>query len=98
LVIPASEEIYLEALKQGIIEHLMRCGATIGNPGCGPCGGISIGVLSDADVCVTASSRNFRGRMGSLKASIYLASPATAASTALTGRISDPRCFLKMEA
>lgn len=98
LVIPASEEIYLQALRQGIIEDLTCCGATIGNPGCGPCGGISIGVLSDSDVCVTASSRNFRGRMGSLESSIYLSSPATAAATALTGKLSDPRPYLAKEA
>jgi len=97
LVIPASTEIYVEALKEGILEILIDSGATIGNPGCGPCGGISIGVLHDSDVCVTASSRNFRGRMGSLESKIYLSSPATAAATALTGTISDPQPLLRKE-
>jgi homoaconitate hydratase family protein len=97
LVIPASNEIYVEALKEGILEALIESGATIGNSSCGPCGGISIGVLHDTDVCVTASSRNFRGRMGSLESQVYLSSPATAAATALTGKISDPQSFLRKE-
>jgi len=89
LVIPASREILIEAIRAGIIEILVEAGAMIGPPGCGPCLGAHMGVLGDGEVCLSTSNRNFPGRMGK-GGSVYLASPATAAFGAIKGYITMP--------
>jgi len=90
LVIPASREVLLRALSSGIIETLVRAGAMIGPPGCGPCLGAHMGVIGEGEVCLSTANRNFPGRMGR-GGLVYLASPATAAATAIAGEIRDPR-------
>lgn len=94
IVIPASAEVMQECMKKGYIQDLMDAGATISTPGCGPCLSAHEGVLAPGEVCITASNRNFPGRMGSKDAKIYLASPATVAASVLNGRITDPRKYL----
>jgi 3-isopropylmalate/(R)-2-methylmalate dehydratase large subunit len=94
LVIPASWEVYREALASGALAVLVDAGCVILNSGCGPCLGAHEGLLAAGEVCLSTSNRNFRGRMGHRDSEIYLASPATAAATAVTGRITDPRGFL----
>ena len=91
IVAPASREVYLEALRMGILGRFVRAGAIVGPPNCAACMGSYIGVLGPGEVCVSTSNRNFRGRQGSPDAEIYLASPATVAASALKGRITDPR-------
>lgn len=91
LVIPASQEVYLQALKEGLIETFTKAGAFLCGPGCGPCLGGHIGLLAAGETCISTSNRNFIGRMGSPKARVYLASPATVAASAIAGKIVDPR-------
>ena len=94
VVIPASREVYLEAMRLGYLEIFARAGASVGTPGCGPCIGRHFGVLAPGERALTTMNRNFTGRMGDPTSEIYLGSPATVAATALTGHITDPRNFL----
>jgi 3-isopropylmalate/(R)-2-methylmalate dehydratase large subunit len=91
LVIPASQEVYRQAITEGLIEIFTDAGAFICGSTCGPCLGGHIGLLASGETCISTSNRNFIGRMGSSEANVYLASPATVAASALTGRITDPR-------
>jgi len=87
VVIPASRLVFQDAMKAGYIETLVDAGAVLSTPGCGPCLGAHEGVLAPGEKCVSTSSRNFPGRMGSTEAQVYIASPATAAATAIKGRL-----------
>jgi 3-isopropylmalate/(R)-2-methylmalate dehydratase large subunit len=91
LVLPASREILLQAIEAGIMSDLLAAGATLLNPGCGPCLGAHEGCMAPGERTISTANRNFRGRMGSRDAEIYLASPATVAASALKGSIADPR-------
>ena len=91
LIVPASRDVLEEMETRGWCKIIRDAGATVLNPGCGPCFGAHEGLTSERDVVVSTTNRNFPGRMGSMKANIYLASPATAAATALVGRITVPK-------
>lgn len=91
LITPASREIYAQAVREGLVEIFINAGANILSPSCGPCLGTGQGIPADGYNVISTSNRNFKGRMGNPKASIYLASPAAVAASALTGEITDPR-------
>ncbi len=90
IVIPATQDIYLQAIKEGLIETFIKAGAVVSTPTCGPCLGGYMGILAAGEKCVATTNRNFVGRMGHVDSEVYLASPAVAAASAVTGKISGP--------
>ncbi len=95
IVTPASRTVYGKALEKGFLKIFNDAGASINNPGCGACVGVHQGILGDGENCLSTQNRNFKGRMGNPNSFIYLSSPATAAATAITGYLTDPREFLE---
>ncbi len=91
IIIPATNRIYLQAMKEGLLEIFLEAGAVVSTPTCGPCLGGYMGILAAGEKCVSTTNRNFVGRMGDTTSEIYLASPATAAASAIAGVIADPR-------
>lgn len=91
VIIPASTEVFQRAMELGYVQSLTEAGATFSSPGCGPCLGVHAGLLTEGEVCITATNRNFPGRMGSTGADVYLASPGSVAVAALEGKITDIR-------
>jgi 3-isopropylmalate/(R)-2-methylmalate dehydratase large subunit len=94
IVVPASQKIYLDALRSGYIETLITAGAVVETSSCAACAGLHTGVLADGEVALSTTNRNFKGRMGSAKSEVYLSSPATAAASAIAGCIADPREYV----
>jgi 3-isopropylmalate/(R)-2-methylmalate dehydratase large subunit len=90
IIIPGTQQVYLDALAEGLLETFIKAGAAVSTPTCGPCLGGHMGVLAAGERCVSTTNRNFVGRMGSTKSEVYLANPAVAAASAVAGRIADP--------
>ena len=97
LVIPASQQVYREAMRLGYLETLVTAGAIINPPGCGPCVGVHQGILAAGETCVSSTNRNFLGRMGSKDSRVYLASPAVVAASAIAGSLVHPSAVVREE-
>ena len=90
IIIPATQKIYLQAMEEGLLKIFIEAGAVVSTPTCGPCLGGYMGILAEGERCISTTNRNFVGRMGHVKSEVYLASPAVAAASAVTGKISVP--------
>ena len=90
IVIPATQAIYLQAMEEGLLKIFIEAGAVVSTPTCGPCLGGYMGILAEGERCISTTNRNFVGRMGHVKSEVYLASPAVAAASAVTGKICAP--------
>jgi 3-isopropylmalate/(R)-2-methylmalate dehydratase large subunit len=90
IVLPGTQQVYLDALQEGIIETFIKAGAAVSTPTCGPCLGGHMGILAAGERAISTTNRNFVGRMGSTKSEVYLANPAVAAASAVLGRIASP--------
>jgi len=97
IILPGTQKIYLQAMEEGLLKAFVEAGAVVSTPTCGPCLGGHMGVLADGEKCLSTTNRNFVGRMGHTGSSVYLSSPAVAAFSAITGKISDPREFISKE-
>jgi len=93
IILPGSQQVYLDALREGLIETFITAGAAFSTPTCGPCLGGYMGVLAAGERCISTTNRNFVGRMGSTKSEVYLANPAVAAASAITGKITSPEAI-----
>ena len=93
IIIPATQAIYMQAMEEGLLKTFINAGAVVSTPTCGPCLGGYMGILAEDEKCISTTNRNFVGRMGHVKSEIYLASPAIAAASAVTGQISSPESF-----
>jgi homoaconitase/3-isopropylmalate dehydratase large subunit len=93
IIIPASQEVYRAAAEEGLLSTFVDAGAMVCSPTCGPCMESHMGILGPGEVCISSANRNYQGRAGDATAQIFLASPATVAASALTGKISDPRQY-----
>jgi len=91
IVIPATQKIYRDAIREGLIETFIKAGGIVSTPTCGPCLGGHIGILTESEACLATTNRNFIGRMGSVGSFVYLSNPAVAAASAITGRITHPQ-------
>ena len=91
IIIPGSQELYLDALTRGLIEVFIKAGAVVSTPTCGPCLGGYMGVLAAGERCISTTNRNFVGRMGHPESEVYLSNPAVAAASAVAGRIASPK-------
>jgi 3-isopropylmalate/(R)-2-methylmalate dehydratase large subunit len=90
IILPGSQQVYLDALKEGLIETFIKAGAAVSTPTCGPCLGGHMGILAEGERCISTTNRNFVGRMGHVKSEVYLSNPAVAAASAVLGRIAGP--------
>jgi 3-isopropylmalate/(R)-2-methylmalate dehydratase large subunit len=90
IVIPATQQIYLDAMEEGLLKTFIEAGAIVSTPTCGPCLGGYMGILAAGERCVSTTNRNFVGRMGHVESEVYLASPAVAAASAIAGKIAGP--------
>ena len=90
IVFPGTQKIYLEAIEEGIVQDLIKSGAVVSTPTCGPCLGGHMGILAKGERAISTTNRNFVGRMGHVESEVYLSSPAVAAASAITGKITDP--------
>ena len=95
IVIPGTQQVYLDAMQEGLVEIFIRSGCAVSTPTCGPCLGGYMGVLAEGERCVSTTNRNFVGRMGSTKSEVYLANPAVAAASAVLGKIGSPDEILR---
>jgi len=95
IVLPGTQKIYLQAIVEGIVTDLVEAGCAFSTPTCGPCLGGHMGILAAGERCVSTTNRNFVGRMGHVDSEVYLASPATAAASAIAGYIADPREYME---
>ena len=94
IVIPATQAIYLQAMREGLLEIVIEAGAVVSTPTCGPCLGGYMGILAAGERCISTTNRNFVGRMGHVDSEVYLASPAVAAASAVAGKITAPEAVM----
>ena len=95
IIIPSTQQVYLQAMHEGLFDIFINAGAVVSTPTCGPCLGGHMGILAKGEKAISTTNRNFVGRMGHVESEVYLASPAVAAASAVTGYITDPAKVIK---